>query len=386
MADYVLFNDQLVDLSEATSSLVAALWELYENHNARRGRMPLWCNKTHGGQMYLRKIDDRLWAAHYPGQGDSTCRVAVRHESEGASHRHMKGYARRALESAGYAVSEEYSTGRTRLDLAVEAPKQFGIEAQFSSIVERDAKSRTTKSFRAGWLPIWLPANQGIADSIGYTVPALRHNDNDVDWESGLPPRGTVTATSVRRITAQRCVVNGVFDRCPLWLSTRAGFCGGWHPWFNDMDAGWFTLDDALTGLGSGDLIVHQDWRGIVRVVPSEDIELYRGLTGTDGDYSPGRSRHSQQDDDSHRECESERKTESAGHDQLHWDQCASPDPALVEKGRRVAERIRVGSLPAGRCQECGKVTHHPDSLRSSLCRGCDLRLTAQARKLGLVV
>ncbi|MCB0942701.1 MAG: hypothetical protein KDB72_20960 [Mycobacterium sp.] len=385
MADYVLFKDQIVDLSEATSSLVAALWELYEGHNARRGRMPLWCTKAHGGQMYLRKIDDRLWAAHYPGQGDSMCRVAVRHESEGAAHRHMKGYARRALESAGYAVSEEYSTGQTRLDLAVEAPSRFGIEAQFSSIVERDAKSRTTKSFRAGWLPIWLPATQGIADSIGYTVPALRHNDTDVDWESGVPIKGTVTATSVRRITAQRCVVSGVFDCCPDPTSGRR-FCGQWHPWFNDMDAGWFTLDEALTGLGSGALVVHQDQRGTVRVVPSEDIELYRGLTGSDGEYSPGRKRPRPQDDDSHRECESERKTDLAGPDELPWGPYVPPDPALVEKGRQVAERIRVGTLPAGRCQECGKVTHHPDSLRSSLCRGCDLKMTAQARKLGLVV
>jgi hypothetical protein len=371
VSNQVYFGDVTVDLSAVTTAQVAALWHLYENHNPRRGRMPLWCTKPHGGQMHLRKIRGQLWAAHYPGGGGTqSCTAQVRHESEGLPHRHMKDYAGRALEAAGYQVTEEFSTGKTRLDLAVDAPFKFGVEAQFSQIVERDAKSRTTKSFRAGWPALWLPGGQGVAQQLGYQLPVLRHNDNEIDWASKVPAKGTATATSVRRITVQHCTVSGPFDHCP---DKRGGFCGKWHPWFNDMaPAQWFTLDDALTGIAAGALVLHQDRRGIVRIVPAGDLPRYRELTGCDGVFSPGRVSSPPKPQEQGRECAAERPQ-----DELL---IAAPATAV----RRLRAPSDVAPLESGRCQKCGQVTHHPDSIASGLCRGCDLKMRAQERRLGI--
>jgi hypothetical protein len=52
-------------------------------HHRRKGRMPLVCTQPHAGRMHLRLINGRLWAAHYPGEGSTACRVAVAHEAEG---------------------------------------------------------------------------------------------------------------------------------------------------------------------------------------------------------------------------------------------------------------------------------------------------------------
>jgi len=366
VSNQVYFGDATVDLSAVTTAQVAALWQLYENHNPRRGRMPLWCTKPHGGQMHLRKIRGQLWAAHYPGQGTQSCHTRVSHESEGLPHRHMKDYAGRALQAAGYQVTEEFSTGKTRLDLAVDAPFKFGVEAQFSQIVEREAKTRTTKSFRVGWPSIWLPGGQDVAQQLGYQLPVLRHNDNEIDWASKVPAKGTATATSVRRITAQSCTPRGPFDHCP---NKRGGFCGKWHPWFNDMDQ-WFTLDDALTGIAAGALMMHQDQRKIVRIVPAADVPRYRELTGCGGAFTPGGVSSPPTPHDEDRECTAER-----------------PQDELVIAAPAIAARLKAQFEPleSGRCQKCGQVTHHPDSIESGLCRGCLLKMRARQRRLGIV-
>jgi hypothetical protein len=364
VSDYVSFGDAVVNLSEATTAQIAALWNLYDNHNNRRGRMPLWCTKTHGGQMYLKKVRGRLWAAHYPGQGDASCRALVRHESEGVPHRHMKTYTTRALETAGHTVTQEFSTGKTRLDVAVNAPYRFGIEAQFSPIAERDAKSRTTKSFRAGWPAIWLPGSQGVGDRLGYRVPVLRHNDNEIDWTEGVPAKGTATATNVRRITPERCDTRSYWNHCP---HKRGGFCGRRHPWFNDMSEGdWWTLDDALAGIAAGVLVLHQDQCSIVRIVPTADLPLYRELTGLEGTFTPGSTPPQQQPDSGDRECAAVRQTETDALNDITLDLAVKP---ISQPMRRFPE---LGEVV---CQKCGIVAHHPDSVALGICRGCAYRL-----------
>jgi hypothetical protein len=120
----------------------------------------------------------------------------------------------------------------------VQAPTPFGIEAQFSTITQRDAKSRTSGSFHGGWPPLWLPGSLKVASQIGHYVPQLRHNDTEIDWHT-MPSKGTASATSIKRIRAGHCTVTGPFDHCP---NRRGGFCGQWHPWFNEPALGW-TLD-----------------------------------------------------------------------------------------------------------------------------------------------
>ena len=94
MSSFVRYRDEEIDLSAVTPSQMAALWKLYEDRRSRRGghRMPLQCVKPHGGRMYLKVRNDRLWVAHYPGEGDPSCSV-MRVEPESATHRRMRDTA-----------------------------------------------------------------------------------------------------------------------------------------------------------------------------------------------------------------------------------------------------------------------------------------------------
>ena len=242
MSSLVYLRGELID----TTTHYAELRDLYENRH-RYNRMPLTCTREHRGRMYLRlsRTDkNRLEVAHYPGQGGPSCTRTIHHEAERIPHRTFKGYSARACESAGYTVTPEFKTTppaghrSTRLDPAVQAPTPFGIEAQFSTITQRDAKSRTSGSFHGGWPPLWLPGSLKVASQIGHYVPQLRHNDTEIDWHT-MPSKGTASATSIKRIRAGHCTVTGPFDHCP---NRRGGFCGQWHPWLNEPALGW-TLD-----------------------------------------------------------------------------------------------------------------------------------------------
>src|SRR6476659_6247079 len=137
MSSLVYLRGELID----TTTHYAELRDLYENRH-RYNRMPLTCTREHRGRMYLRlsRTDkNRLEVAHYPGQGGPSCTRTIHHEAERIPHRTFKGFSARACESAGYTVTPEFKTTppaghrRTRLDLAVQAPTPFGIEAQFST-------------------------------------------------------------------------------------------------------------------------------------------------------------------------------------------------------------------------------------------------------------
>jgi len=275
MSSLVYLRGELVD----TTTQYAELRDLYENRH-RYNRMPLTCTREHRGRMYLRlsRTDqNRLEVAHYRGQGGQAAPAPSTTNPEGIPHRTFKGYSARAGESAGYTVTPEFKTTpptghrSTRLDLAVQAPTPFGIEAQFSTITQRDAKSRTSGSFHGGWPPLWLPGSLKVASQIGHYVPQLRHNDTEIDWHT-MPSKGTASATSIKRIRAGHCTVTGPFDHCP---NRRGGFCGQWHPWFNEPALGW-TLDAGPAGIGAGALVIHQDATRIVRRVAADDLPVYR--------------------------------------------------------------------------------------------------------------
>ena len=174
----------------------------------------------------------------------------------------MKDYAADACDA--YPVIPEYSTGNgTILDLFVDAPFRFGVEAQFSKLSTREAKARTTKSTHAGTPPLWLPygAPPWLSD-----VPTIRHNDHEITWEQ-RPPKHTVPAIGLRRIVPAHCTVTGPFNHCP---DKRSGFCQDWHPDYQ-LVTGW-TLDDALVGTGEQAVVFHQDRKKQVRVVLADSI------------------------------------------------------------------------------------------------------------------
>lgn len=355
MTTQILFGDEVIDLAKPTQHQFAAMWQLYETHLRRKGRMPLYCLDAHGGQLYLKKMNGRLIASHYPGEGG--CTISMSREPEGPDHLHMKEYAGRALSDAGYTTAAEFTTeGRkTRLDVAVlDAPIRFGIEAQFSPIEPRLAKYRTTMSLKAGIPPIWMPGTKNVADGMGFKVPILRHNEGAIDWTYQVPQRHTVFATSVRKMRAGHCTPSGPFDRCPLH---GRGSCYGWHPWWNNTDDGWLSMDDALVAIAENKLAPLQDHKGIVRITPIETFGEYLQLTGETGELTATLTKSTPPEiPDDTVPCKSERKPEPAG---LHVDR----------------------NSYAYLCQRCGHTLYHPVSIANSLCEACRLKMIRDMKK-----
>ena len=267
MSSFVRFDDEEIDLSAVTRSQMAALWSLYENRKSYWGKyMPLRCVKPHGGPMYLKVRNGRLWVAHYRGFGDPSCTREV--EAESVTHQRMREYSARAVESAGHTAIPEYSTGPTRLDLLIQAPHTYGVEIQVSPLTVREAKRRTTLSHRAGATPLWLPNRYAPWEGKVPTLrPTTRSNRGGIDWEETLPKAKTVATPSIRRIVAGACTPTGPFNHC---VNKRGGFCYGSHPDY-ELVLG-VTLDDALVGTGEGFYAFHQTLRGTPLIVEADSL------------------------------------------------------------------------------------------------------------------
>ncbi len=289
--------------------------------------------------MHLQVRHGALWACHDPLQGGPDCTTRIP-KPESPAHRHYKDYTARAADNAGYTTRTEYSTGRgTRLDVAINAPHQFGAEIQFSTITARDAKTRTTKSARAGWPPLWLPGSKKVGDTLAGHVPVLRHNDTEIDWTPALPRAGTATALGLRHITREKCTPASRWQACPD--TGRGTYCRQWHPWLNDVATGW-TLDNAITGVGAGELTTLQTRTGMVLLVIADDMHIYRELTGHDGLFQPGGALRTipPPDDNQARECTAERPTML----EMLYDTCLiCSNPLLLRSpGRDICEHCRI--------------------------------------------
>jgi hypothetical protein len=301
-----------------------ALLKLYENRRdyGPNNRVPLECTKPHRGRMHLQMRGGHLWAIHYKGEGGPGCNTRIP-EPEGPAHRHWKDYATRALESGGYSVTpEKYTTGKlTRPDLTVDAPFRFGVEAQLSPIIVREAKSRTTRSTRGGVPPAWIPGRKSIGDTLTGHVPVVRPSDDTMalPWESVLPRERTALAVGLRHITPEKCTASSRWPACP---DTKRGiFCGNWHPWFNDAFG--LPLDDALVDIGAGRLVLCQTRSGLVYFVPVAEFPIFEELTGLPGVFNPGGKTRliTVADDEEVRECTADRPFEDA---ESGWE--TSPD------------------------------------------------------------
>jgi hypothetical protein len=349
MSSFVRYRDEEIDLSAVTPSQMAALWKLYEDRRSRRGghRMPLQCVKPHGGRMYLKVRNDRLWVAHYPGEGDPSCSV-MRVEPESATHRRMREYSARAVESAGHTAIPEYVAGRTRLDLLVQAPQTYGVEIQVSPLTVREAKRRTTLSHRAGATPMWLPNGYAPWEGKVPTLrPTTRSNSGGINWEETLPKAKTVATPSIRRIVAGACTPTGPFDHC---VNKPGGFCYDWHPDY-ELVIG-VTLDDALVGTAEGFYAFHQTLRGNPLIVDAESLRVFRNLTGRDGAFNPGTRGISPQPVEEPRECIADRPLVDAASEVM---------PDLVE-------------LPPVRwinCRKCKQLTAVIGDEDRDICRRC---------------
>jgi hypothetical protein len=267
--------------------VVARAWRIYEDRQAGRPTPVLECTAEHRGEMYLQPrkhsiLGVRLWAMHKPGQGH-TC-TGIGFSNEGPGHIAAKEYAVRAWERHGYTAATEYSTGPTRLDVAViDAPAKIGFEAQFSPIKAEAARGRTTKSHKAGWTPIWLPGRHDMALAGCHSIPMARPH-TDIAWTAGTPKPGTVHVLSKRLFVMEPCTARGQFTSCPV---TGSGMCGGFHPFFPAPDGGFDVLDEVLGELAAGLTVPLMDAKGVVRLVTAEDFRRYEEATGLSGEYRP---------------------------------------------------------------------------------------------------
>ncbi|WP_037305572.1 hypothetical protein [Amycolatopsis orientalis] len=282
-------DDRLIDLAELNPIDYELIKGLRGEIN--RGDRILLCQQAladdEGAEMFVRLRGGRYWAAHFPGSG-----CAGQHEiaRESDEHRWQKEYWQRAAEDAGYRVTQEYRTGRgTVLDVAIDGPYRTGIEVQRSAIELSLVKARTTKSFGAGWLPVWFLDSDRTPPWF-YAVPSL--GCNDVRW-STLPERRAATAIGPRTMTPTRCTVSSFGGRCPAGGRAKRTRpkrpCGQWHP--EPQPRGGLTVDDVAGMLPSAELVAMRDLLGDVRLVAPKDLKLFQEMTGLTGEYWPGSSR-----------------------------------------------------------------------------------------------
>jgi hypothetical protein len=281
-------------------------------------------------EMFIRFSRGKYWAVHFVGGAHGDHEISL----ETDEHRRQKDYWHRAAEDAGYRASKEFRTGGgTVLDVAIEGPCRTGIEVQHSFITVRLAKSRTTKSYRAGWLPVWFLDSD--------RTPAWFHHVlavgcNRISW-GDLPPRRAATAVGLTRFDALKCEV-GAFDACP---AGRKRPCGGWHP--KREPWGGLTIDDVAAMVPAEQILPMRDAKGYVHLVSLKSLELYRDLTGLTGDYAPG-------------------KSGARGNTAAHTTQCVNP----------VHDRQRPT-----RCG-CGQEIYPLAQLvrvRDDICEGCRIKL-----------
>ncbi|MGV9367948.1 hypothetical protein [Amycolatopsis sp. NPDC003731] len=273
----------LAKLSARDYELIKAL-----HLNIDRGDRVLLCQQAPGdddsAEMFVRHYRGRYWAVHFRN-GSCTADHAIVPESD--EHRRQKDYWQRAAEDAGYRASQEYRTGRgTILDVAIDGPHRTGIEVQHSAIESTLVKSRTTKSFGAGWLPVWFLDSDSTPPWF-YEVPAL--GCNDVPW-STLPERGAATAVGPRKMVPTRCTIGNYGSGCPTGGRSKRTRpkrpCGHLHP-KPELRHG-LTVDDVARMIPAGELVAMRDLLGDVRLISGTDLELYQEMTGLSGEYQPG--------------------------------------------------------------------------------------------------
>ncbi|MFI9455023.1 hypothetical protein [Amycolatopsis sp. NPDC052450] len=328
-------DDRLIDLAHLNSRDFELIRSL--RGEIRRHDRILLCQQApvddDGAEMFVRLVGDRYWAVHFRG---SSCTSDHEIAEESVEHRRQKDYWQRAAEDAGYPVTQERRTGRgTILDVAIDGPYRTGIEVQRSAIESTLVKSRTTKSFSAGWLPVWFLDSDRTPPWFTQ-VPAL--GCNKLAWTT-LPPPRAATALGPRRMIPTRCTIS-TWDYCPTGGRHRGKrtrpprVCGRMHP--NPEPWIGLTVDDVAERLPAGELVAMRDLLGDVRLVSPTDLELFQEMTEQTGEYQPGRP------------------TKPRGQSAPHTAECLNPEHPRVS---------------ARRCGKCGLRPPGPGGVLCSACR-----------------
>lgn len=274
-------EQRLLDLTQLNERDFILISSMYGQ--IHRGDRILLCEQTlsgdgEGSEMYVRKRNGRYFAAHFPG---STCTQEHEIAQESDEHRRQKDYWQRAAEYAGYQATQELRTGNgTILDVAIDGPRRTGIEVQHSALPTNVAKSRSTRSFRAGWLPVWFLDSDHTPPWF-HKVPAVNCNVR-LPWSESLPPRRSATALGPSKFVALPCTA-GNFGTCPSSTPKRPKRpCSRYHPhrqpWFG------LTVDDIATMIPGEELLPMRDLKGDVHHVPADvAYDLARKPTASPG-------------------------------------------------------------------------------------------------------
>lgn len=325
-------EDRILDLAKLSRSDYELICSLHGN--VVRGRGILICLQSsandNAAEMFIRLTKGKYWAVHFSGGAH-----AEPHEIsvETDEHRRQKDYWHRAAEDAGYHASQEFRTGGgTILDVAIHGPRRTGIEVQHSFLATRLAKARTTKTYRAGWLPVWFLDSDRTPDWFD-RVPAL--GCNSMPWSSLPPRRAATVARGLTRFTPLKCTP-GAFDPCP---AGRKRPCGQWHP--KREPWGGLTVDDVAEMVPAERILPMRDAKERVYLVSPDSLDLYRSLTGLTGNYAPGKP-------DSHGKTPPHTtQCANPGHDQQTPTHCACgqeiyPLTQLVRVRDDICERCRI--------------------------------------------
>jgi hypothetical protein len=270
-------EDRELDLSALTADDYKLITGL---HGAiRHGDPVLLCREPGAGdgEMHIRDQGrGRYIAAHFPGGAHGSHPISL----ESAEHQRQKEYWARSAQAAGLRATIEYTVPGGRLDVAITGGAvATDIEIQRSEITARTAKVRTSKYFKAGFLPVWF--NDGSARPLWLNeVPAL--GCVRMPWNEQLPRPRAVTATGLTTFEAVRCVI-GAFDRCP---DNHPRPCGRFHarpsPW------GGLAVDDVAAMIPAGEILPMRGPKGLVYLVSPASLARYQELNRGQGKWLPG--------------------------------------------------------------------------------------------------
>jgi hypothetical protein len=272
---------QLDKLSAADFELITSL-----HGEIKRGERTLICRVNgNNGEMFVRRYasdsGDIYRAVHFAGGAHGPHPIAL----ETVEHRRQKDYWARAAADSGYAADLEVPVnGAGVMDVVISGGDvPTDIEVQHSEIHQKEVRRRTTRYYRAGYLPVWFNDAGGDRPRWLYDVPAL--GCNALPWDV-LPPRRQVTATGLGVLRAVRCdvSVNQFNGRCP---DSGGRPCGRTHPLVTAGRIG-LTVDDVPGMLPAGHLVPLAYRTGVTFLVSPEDLARYEDATGGQGVWRPG--------------------------------------------------------------------------------------------------
>jgi hypothetical protein len=382
----------------------------WRGHIDRSSPPVLTCLGNHTPMYVYRHPHGRYYARHFPGDNpDGHSHVIATMSDE---HRRQAEYGQRAAVDHGLDAMLERSTGnKTRLDLAVVGADSVGFEIQRSQLSRAKAKSRAKLSFDAGWPTAWITDRENDPDWVEQ-VPTARLTLRG-GWDEAMPPRNTANMI-VSDFTRTR-------DR-----STRSG-------WWYHRTPRVVLYDELVYLMAAGDIVpvtMGRDRQHVV-LARKEARDLIDSCTYPGASlWLPTTATPQRNDAPQHftRHCAHEDGADSGvgtvvdlsptvilsaslpvttrlvtlpGHGVLS----ATADAimfALPGAGTLVATAYATkftlpgdlyghGALSATArismgitCRGCGKDACHPDSVALGLCRRCDLKQQAKARRIGL--